>query len=110
MAGIVGDSDSFDVCCRFGVAQRAKLQSKNSPPPHLLAMTATPIPRTLALAVHGDMALCAIDELPPGRTPIETHALFDTTETREQVCIQFCVTMPVALSLLGSTDNALPGT
>lgn len=71
---------------RFGVEQRAKLQSKNCPPPHVLAMTATPIPRTLSLVAHGDMALCAIDEMPPGRTPVATYVLRDTAANREQVC------------------------
>ena len=74
--------------CRFGVGQRARLQAKSSPPPHVLAMTATPIPRTLALAVHGDMAHCAIDELPPGRLPVKTHALVDVPSVREQAGLQ----------------------
>ena len=67
------------------MAQRARLQEKSTPPPHVLAMTATPIPRTLALAVHGDMAICAIDELPPGRLPVITHALHDSTADRTRV-------------------------
>jgi ATP-dependent DNA helicase RecG len=57
---------------RFGVAQRARLWSKNERPPHVLVMTATPIPRTLAMSVHGDLDVSVIDELPPGRKAIKT--------------------------------------
>ncbi len=61
---------------RFGVAQRARLWKKNTIPPHILVMTATPIPRTLAMTVYGDLDVSVIDELPPGRKPIETKHYF----------------------------------
>ncbi|MGY0407539.1 MAG: ATP-dependent DNA helicase RecG [Polaribacter sp.] len=63
---------------RFGVAQRAKLWIKNSFPPHILVMTATPIPRTLAMSVYGDLDISVIDELPPGRKEVKTIHRFDS--------------------------------
>ena len=66
---------------RFGVAQRAKLWAKSENPPHVLVMTATPIPRTLAMTIYGDLDVSVIDELPPGRKPIQTIHKFDTQQT-----------------------------
>jgi len=60
---------------RFGVAERLMLQAKGAMPPHLLVMTATPIPRTLQLATHGEMDVSRLDEMPPGRQPIETRVI-----------------------------------
>lgn len=67
---------------RFGVAQRAKLHKKNTNPPHILVMTATPIPRTLAMTLYGDLDVSVIDELPPGRKPITTMHFMESQRLR----------------------------
>ncbi|MDE7438023.1 MAG: ATP-dependent DNA helicase RecG, partial [Muribaculaceae bacterium] len=66
---------------RFGVAQRAKMWKKSEIAPHVLVMTATPIPRTLAMTVYGDLDVSVIDELPPGRKPIQTYLRFESGRT-----------------------------
>ena len=67
---------------RFGVAQRAKLWKKSLVPPHILVMTATPIPRTLAMTIYGDLEVSVINELPPGRKPVATSLLFENNRNR----------------------------
>ena len=67
---------------RFGVAQRSKLWKKNTSPPHILVMTATPIPRTLAMSVYGDLDISIIDELPPGRKDIKTVHRYDNNRLK----------------------------
>ncbi len=78
---------------RFGVAQRSKLWQKNTLPPHVLVMSATPIPRTLAMTLYGDLDLSILDELPPGRKPIKTSHLYENSRLkvfgfmREQIAL-----------------------
>src|SRR5690606_33674567 len=67
---------------RFGVAQRSKLWHKNDIPPHILVMTATPIPRTLAMSLYGDLDISVIDELPPGRKAIRTVHRYDSNRLK----------------------------
>jgi len=75
---------------RFGVAQRAKLWDKNTVPPHVLVMTATPIPRTLAMTFYGDLDVSVIDELPPGRKPVKTIHIYSAKRNKlyHSVCRQ----------------------
>ncbi len=88
---------------RFGVAQRARLWTKNSVPPHVLVMTATPIPRTLAMTLYGDLDVSVIDELPPGRRPVRTvhrsdasrNAVFSFLEEQIRLGRQVYVVYPL---------------
>ena len=73
---------------RFGVAQRARLWSKSAVPPHILVMTATPIPRTLAMTVYGDLDVSVIDELPPGRKPVATVLRYDDNRAKVQAAVR----------------------
>lgn len=67
---------------RFGVEQRAKLWAKNARPPHVAVMTATPIPRTLAMTLYGDLDVSVVDEMPPGRKPVVTQLFYQTSRAR----------------------------
>eukprot|EP00879_Flechtneria_rotunda_P020962 GHRR01022072.1.p1 GENE.GHRR01022072.1~~GHRR01022072.1.p1 ORF type:complete len:234 (+),score=58.80 GHRR01022072.1:1274-1975(+) len=70
---------------KFGVKQRERLLQELPAPPHLLLMTATPIPRTLALVQYGGLMLSTISTMPPGRRPVETHVVVDSDQTRQEV-------------------------
>ena len=74
---------------RFGVAQRARLWAKSENPPHILVMTATPIPRTLAMTIYGDLDVSIIDELPPGRKPVQTIHIRQQIRLGRQVYIVY---------------------
>lgn len=82
-------------CCRFGVKQREKLAKTVSAPPHTLLMTATPIPRTLALVQFGGLSLSTISSMPPGRSRVATKVVTDAEDAREEVrehrWLQICV-------------------
>lgn len=73
---------------RFGVAQRARLWAKSAVPPHVLVMTATPIPRTLAMTVYGDLDVSVIDELPPGRKPVATVLRYDDQRAKVRAAVR----------------------
>lgn len=73
---------------RFGVEQRARLWAKSLQPPHVLVMTATPIPRTLAMTVYGDLDVSVIDEMPPGRKPVTTQMLLNSNRSRRHQLIE----------------------
>ena len=102
---------------RFGVAQRAKLWKKNDNPPHVLVMTATPIPRTLSMTLYGDLDISVIDELPPGRKEIQTmwktdsSRLFVINFMREQISLgrQVYVVFPLIESETLDYKNLMDG-
>ena len=93
---------------RFGVAQRARLWTKNVQPPHVLVMTATPIPRTLAMTLYGDLDVSVIDELPPGRKPIVTIHKYDAHRVSlyQSVHRQIAEGRQVYICLLYTSDAA----
>ena len=92
-------------CCllyRFGVKQREKLSRGSSLSPHMLLMTATPIPRTMALVQYGAMRQSRITDMPPGRQPIGTRVVQDTEEARKQVQLaEQCATVLQLLAMAG---------
>ena len=92
---------------RFGVVQRARMWAKNSIPPHILVMTATPIPRTLAMTLYGDLDVSVIDELPPGRKPISTQHVF-RNRADEMYSFILCQLQQGRQVYVGSSPGSLP--
>src|SRR6202000_867012 len=94
---------------RFGVAQRARLWAKAEIPPHVLVMTATPIPRTLAMTAYGDLDYSVMDELPPGRQPISTFHRFEDRRSQVMDFLRYEIEKGrqgcVCFSLIGVSGN-----
>lgn len=92
---------------KFGVAQRERLARNVGHPVHTLLMTATPIPRTLALVQYGSLVLSSINEMPPGRRPIETRVVLDNADGREQVRLAAAVLCPLSVVLREEAKQSL---